>query len=326
MPAIDINSIPQHGGEVVRALITVGLADKWYSRRPPEQVGEATGDLEVSANPEIDIARVWWQDPDFRLNGLLTAAGDFQDYFLAGGLGEHKIVYVATPYGDITLRTDDSSHRSIGSSFINLTPDNAEREVLNQVRPGDPVNLALADARLVDEHTQDLLHAIQNDIRVHLPRLSSCAVHDGRWDLAEVKRWSNRTPTALIAWLGTTRTDTPGVAWTDCEQQLAVTIMTRDQGNLPRGVAARNLVDSLLLYIPRARWGLGGVGQATDLRAQNLYSGQIDKHGVAMWTVMWRQMLRLEALEDGACPPLPEELYSSAREDPHVEIYPDEGG
>ena len=176
--------------------------------------------------------------------------------------------------------------------------------------------------------TEELLEAIVADVRAQLPKLRSCEVHDGRWDAAEVRRWTIRAPAVLVAWLGTPRTEIPGERWTDCEQQLAAFVVTRDSvirgAKLTRGEAARSIVDWLLLYIPRARWGLARIGPATDLRAQNLYSGAVDKKGVAMWSVMWRQILRLETAADGTCPPLPEEIYSSAEEDPHEIIHPEE--
>ena len=156
----------------------------------------------------------------------------------------------------------------------------------------------------------DLLAAIAAELRGRLPKLRSCEVHDGKWDASELKRWTVRTPAVLIAWLGTTRTETPGEAWTDCSQQLAAYVVTRDQEGLSRGAAARNLVDWLLLYVPRVRWGFSsasdassaaGIGTATDLRAENLYSGAIDKTGVALWAVTWRQALRLGPAR--RCPP-----------------------
>ena len=177
--------------------------------------------------------------------------------------------------------------------------------------------------------SNELLEAIAVDVGARLTALSSCQVHDGKWDEAELKRWTVSTPAVLIAWLSTTRTETPGEAWTDCSQQLAAYVVTRDQGELARGTAARNLVDWLLLYIPRARWGFSsassaaGIGPAEDLRAENLYSDTVDKTGVAMWVVTWRQELRLEAAADGTCPPLPTELYASEQDDPHELLHPE---
>ena len=174
--------------------------------------------------------------------------------------------------------------------------------------------------------TQGLLEAIAGDLRTRLPALKTCEVHDGRWDAEEVKRWVVATPAVLVAWLGTAKAETPGVRWADCDQQLAAFVVTRDAPRLGRGEAARALVDWLLLHVPRARWGFtsgAGIGPAEDLRAANLYSRAIDKTGVAMWMVSWRQMLRLEAAEDGTCPPLPSELYAAAQDDPHEKIHPE---
>jgi len=131
--------------------------------------------------------------------------------------------------------------------------------------------------------TQGLLEAIAGDLRTRLPALRTCAVHDGRFHDAELRRWSMATPAVLVAWLGTAKAETPGGRWTDCDQQLAAFVVTRDAPELPRGKAARNLADWLLLHVPRARWGLSsGIGAAEDLRAENLYSGEVDKAGVAL--------------------------------------------
>ena len=169
-----------------------------------------------------------------------------------------------------------------------------------------------------------LLEAIADGVREALPELKTCAVHDGRFQAAELRRWSLRSPAVLIAWLGTPKTETPGVSWTDCDQQLAAFIMTSDRPGLPRGKAARAIAAALLLLIPRARWGLSGTGAAERLQARNLFSAEIDKANVALWTVTWRQPLRLEATADGTCPPLPEELYAAAQDDPHEAIHREE--
>ena len=172
-----------------------------------------------------------------------------------------------------------------------------------------------------------LLEAIATGVRESLPDLKTCTVHDGRFQAAELGRWSLRSPAVLIAWLGTPKTETPGVLWTDCDQQLAAFVVTRDRPGEPRGKAARAIAASLLLLIPRARWGFSSaadIGSAEQLQARNMFSGAVDKEGIALWAVTWRQALRLEAAEDGTCPPLPAELYASAQDDPHEAIHPEE--
>ena len=173
------------------------------------------------------------------------------------------------------------------------------------------------------------LEAIAADLKRQLPKLRTCEVHDGGWDAAEVKRWPVGTPALLVAWLGTERTEAPGLAWTDCDQQLAVFVVTADGREraggplLRRGEALRNLVDWLLLYIPRARWMVRGIGPAENLRARNVYSAAVDRDGIALAEVSWRQTVRLESAGNMDCPAIPGELYASPQQDPHERLYPE---
>ena len=170
---------------------------------------------------------------------------------------------------------------------------------------------------------------IAADLRRQLPKLRSCEVHDGGWDAAEAQRWPVAAPALLAAWLGTERTEAPGLGWTDCDQRLAVYIVTTDGREraggklLRRGEALRNLVDWLLLYIPRARWTVRGIGPAEDLRARNVYSAAVDKAGAALAEVSWRQTVRLASAGGMGCPALPDELYASPQQDLHEQLHPE---
>ena len=58
----------------------------------------------------------------------------------------------------------------------------------------------------------ELLDGVAGGVREALPELKTCAVHDGRFQAAELRRWSLRAPAVLVAWLGTPATETPGVS------------------------------------------------------------------------------------------------------------------
>ena len=169
-----------------------------------------------------------------------------------------------------------------------------------------------------EPRTNELLAAICADLAKLFPSLRVCDPHDGRFDLAELRRIATRTPALYVSCLGTARVEDPGTEQTEAAKQLAVYVVTANapakegRPKLSRGEAARNLVDALEVHIPRARWGLKGIGGAEQLRSDNLYSGAIDKTGIALWAVRWRQTLRLgESIFSGEkdCP-VPEELYS----------------
>lgn len=156
--------------------------------------------------------------------------------------------------------------------------------------------------------TNALLEAVCARILEWLPDLGECAVHDGRFSATEVARWAVKAPAVRVSSLGIVEVGDSGDEQCEPVHQLASVVITRETAGLPRGMAARNIVDRLISGIPRERWGLGGVGAATNLRADNLYSGSLDKKGVALWGVLWRQTLRLGRPVDEDCP-LPSQLY-----------------
>ena len=177
---------------------------------------------------------------------------------------------------------------------------------------------------MYETRTNDFLTAVAEEIKTWLPDLKSCRPHDGRFDLPEVKRFALQAPAVLVSCLATLSVTDRGDQSVNADRSWAAFVLTRSSPGLPRGEAARNLVDALELLILRGiveedpitgeqrlanRWGLTGVGPAEQLRSQNLYSGTIDKQGAALWVVTWRQILRLKPLIAAEDCPIPSEVY-----------------
>ena len=177
---------------------------------------------------------------------------------------------------------------------------------------------------MYETRTNDFLKAVAAEIKVWIPDLRTCDVHDGRFDLAELKRHALQTPAVLVSCLGTVSIDDRGDEGIDSHRHWAAFVLTRDCPGLPRGEGARNLVDALELLVMRGiveedpitgeqrlanRWGLKGVGPAEQVRSQNFYGGTIDKQGVALWVVSWRQYLHLRPLSEKENCPIPSEVY-----------------
>lgn len=156
----------------------------------------------------------------------------------------------------------------------------------------------------------DFRKTIAADIKTVLPDLRECKPHAGRFDLSEIKRLSARTPGVFISVLGIVSSEEIGTGETDLELAMASYVLTADTRGLPRDVAAVNLVEALSLRIIGSRWGIsGGVHPAGKVKANNLYSGDLDRIGIAMWGISWRQKVRLgENLwaDEGS---VPTELY-----------------
>ena len=177
---------------------------------------------------------------------------------------------------------------------------------------------------MYETRTNEFLKAVAAEIKVWIPDLKTCTVHDGRFDRDGLKRFSLQTPAILVSCLGSASVTDRGDGGINADRLWAAFVLTRPAPGLPRGEGARNLVDALELLILRGvertdektgeirssnRWGLKGVGPAEQVRSQNLYGGTIDSKGVALWTVTWRQALRIRPLSEEEDCPIPSEVY-----------------
>ena len=162
-------------------------------------------------------------------------------------------------------------------------------------------------------------------IRQAMPELKEVAGHPGRFDLGELQRISMRAPAVRLAILGA-----PRIAETSDERlridlSLAAFVITRDAPGLPRDEAALNIVETLMQLVSLNQWQVAedtgfGLLLPREMRAENLYSGEVDRRGVALWGLSWRQGMILgeSAYQAG---PLPAELYVRfEREDPEPRL------
>ena len=137
--------------EVVRAIITVGEDNNWFSVFDSESVGSFTGDMLVTSvgDNELNIDRVWWtnnDNNDFRLNrnpGNVTHGDDtdFSQYFAVDGPGSDYSIYIQI--GSEVVEIPATQRRSIGPHYINLTPTAAQTVILNTVSANDLVTFVI---------------------------------------------------------------------------------------------------------------------------------------------------------------------------------------
>ncbi|TBW58554.1 DUF1834 family protein [Marinobacter halodurans] len=137
--------------------------------------------------------------------------------------------------------------------------------------------------------------AIVATIKQALPELRDCQAHGGRFDLPELQRWSRRAPAVLVA-----AVQVPVVADNHTRQvqvRWVAYVVTRDTPQAARDVAALDYAEALLRCVKGNRWGLDNTQRPENLAAENLYSGQADRQGMALWAVSWQQGLALRATD-----------------------------
>lgn len=170
-------------------------------------------------------------------------------------------------------------------------------------------------------------HMILSAIRAALPELQEVAGHPGRFDLGELKRIAMRAPAVRLAIIGA-----PAIAERSDERlqmdvSLAAFVITRDAPRLPRDEAALNIVEAIVRLVSLNQWGRQqqdvdfGLLLPREMRAENLYSGEVDRRGVALWAVSWRQQIILGESAFAPADVLPAELYVRfRREDPQPQL------
>lgn len=135
----------------------------------------------------------------------------------------------------------------------------------------------------------DLRTAMINAIQTALPSLKEVKAHGGRFSLEELKAASARAPSVRVACLGF-----PDIAQSEAgvkaQTAWGAFVIAGDQTQAHRDALALTLVWALALIIPGNCWSYSDtVDQARQVRADNLFSRELDKNGIALWAVTWRQ-------------------------------------
>lgn len=124
-----------------------------------------------------------------------------------------------------------------------------------------------------------------------LPGLRSASGISGRIDKAAIDRIGVAAPAVLVsqfgARIGTTSAGPQHYYLVD----VSAFVITKDAPGLDRDEAAATIVQALLQALPDHRWGEPGLGEMTDIAAHSLVTIELQKAGVALWAVTWRQQV-----------------------------------
>lgn len=152
--------------------------------------------------------------------------------------------------------------------------------------------------------------AVVAAIGAGIPALRTCEPHGGRFDVGELQRYAARAPAVLVACTGVGDVHEQAAAAVAMLRWVAV-VIARD---VP-AVAAQTdpvvvhvpavhrdaqmlvLSESLLGIISGNRWGMSSTHRPQRIRGDNLYSGQLDKKGIAVWALSWDQAIDHEPID-----------------------------
>ena len=140
----------------------------------------------------------------------------------------------------------------------------------------------------------ELRQGIVDVITAANPTIKTVETRPGKFDITDLKRiGAGKIPAALVSILGLPKVTRTATDENALDVRLAVFIITKDKGAQNKDAAALDIVEDLLARIPDNRFGVQAVGVPESVKADNLYSGNLDKTGVAIWAITWSQSVRI---------------------------------
>lgn len=148
----------------------------------------------------------------------------------------------------------------------------------------------------------ELREAIVTSLGNEVTSLKSVAGHGGRVTLDELRRLAlpASAPVALVAVLGGSGEREGGAGTGTCEAQVAVFVACLGDSQTLRDAEALVVAEAVFVQAIRNAWDYSDAQAPARIRVDNLFSGKIDRHGLALWAVTWRQQVNVGYTDDYA--------------------------
>ena len=113
--------------------------------------------------------------------------------------------------------------------------------------------------------------------------------HPGRFTQDELKRLLTKKRAVRVAIEQSPSLTVTGQGFRDVTLIMAAYVICSDAKESDRHKSALSLVETILQELPFCRFGTDNLMpvNAGTVTAENLYSGEIDRKGIAMWGVSW---------------------------------------
>ncbi|MEZ9414127.1 hypothetical protein AB4189_07980 [Vibrio sp. 10N.286.49.E1] len=146
----------------------------------------------------------------------------------------------------------------------------------------------------VNEIVQYLKPKLEGGVR-EIEKIQTVERHIGRFDKADdIKRWmSNRDGGVRIAALRVQQYETVGNRLIG-NVNLVAYVFTTDQFGYEKDLRAEVVAGKLVRELVDRSALPTAYGRVENVRSDNLYSGEIDKLGIAIWSVTWSQQWYLD--------------------------------
>lgn len=135
-----------------------------------------------------------------------------------------------------------------------------------------------------------LRSAIIADLEASITDANTVEAYGGRLNLGEIKRITKRPPAILLALVNGNSSAQEAADPIRVDMLISAFVIAEDERGRDRDVVALSIAEQVITRA--AKWQWRGTVQASapsDLKLESLYSGELDRKGVALLAVAWKQ-------------------------------------
>lgn len=145
-----------------------------------------------------------------------------------------------------------------------------------------------------------LRKSMRDTLAAQVKDLAQVHEYGGRFSAADARRFATLSPSVVIAALNVRSSTVEGDVHV-VNVQWGAYLLVADTKTAPRHAIALTLLELLLGVVrPDQRWGDVHAQQITEVRADNLYSPELDSAGVGLWAITWLQPYDVNAFNTSA--------------------------
>ena len=140
----------------------------------------------------------------------------------------------------------------------------------------------------------EALEAVSNHLATALnQRCNDVQSHPGRFTEAELTRLLTANKAVRVAIENTQSVTVTGQGIQQARLLMAAYVICSDTRTAPRHEAALTIAEAIIEQLPFNRFGTLNLRpiEPKTIAAENLYSGEIDRKGIALWGISWEQTL-----------------------------------
>lgn len=137
-----------------------------------------------------------------------------------------------------------------------------------------------------------LRSAIVADLEASITDAKAVEPYGGKLNLGEINRVTTRAPAILVALVNGGSSDERANNELQVEMLISAFVIAEDKHGRDRDEVALSIAEHVLARV--AEWAWRGTARSTapaDAKFESLYTGDLDRHGVALLAVTWKQSL-----------------------------------